>query len=58
MKPETYAHLNKIFERYHNDGKDWPSDSQIAFDIGWMTGVILDLDRQLEGWLSGLKRPT
>ncbi len=46
MTAEEKKMLHKIFGRYHTESdKDWPNTTQIAFDIGWLTGLIIKLDK-------------
>lgn len=52
MSLEEKAMVEKIFSRYHSAAIDAPADpTQVAFDIGWLIGLIAKLEH-LEGWLT------
>lgn len=49
MNADDREMLEKIFARYHTPSDDaWPSTVQIAFDIGWLTGMVMKLDDALK----------
>ncbi len=45
---EEKKQMEEIFARYHTDGTEKrPSRQQVAFDIGWLIGLIAKLNSDI-----------